>query len=266
MFVINEDKSIYATRGDIVFFGVTAKDIVTGEKFVFKPGDVLRMKIYAKKNAENVVMQKYFGVYEESEQAEIYLEEADTKIGDVISKPVTYWYEIELNPDTAPQTIIGYNEDGAVPFVLYPEGADIPEKEITEEDIPIIDSELDISSTRPVENQAVAKAIAQLSGKTELGVITVDDSGAVDTMFEQALAWYKAGIPIMVVKNQVPPAFVTGVWNDEKIYFKGGAHKTGYSDSGFVTVKFPSYSFNADGTFEDTTESFALSYVGGSTE
>lgn len=261
MFVINEDKSIDATRGDIVFFGVTAKDRTTGETFLFQPGDVVRMKIYEKKNAENVVMQKYFSVHEECEQVEIYLEEEDTKIGEVISKPVTYWYEIELNPDSAPQTIIGYDEDGAVPFVLYPEGADIAEKEITEEDIPIVDSELDLSSTRPIENQAVAKAIAQLSNKVVLGVIHIEEDGTIDTTFAQALEWYKAGIPVMVVKDQIPPSFATGVWDDKQIFFKGGAYKTGSSDTGFVSVKFPSYKLNSDDTLEDTTESFALSYV-----
>ena len=45
-------------------------------------------------------------------------------IGEVINKPTNYWYEIELNPNTQPQTIIGYDEDGEKLFVLYPEGSD----------------------------------------------------------------------------------------------------------------------------------------------
>ena len=49
----------------------------------------------------------------------------DTKIGQVINKPIDYWYEIELNPEINPQTVIGYDNDGAKIFKLFPEGADI---------------------------------------------------------------------------------------------------------------------------------------------
>lgn len=167
MFVLNDDLSIYATRGDIVFFSVTAVDDVTEEKYIFQAGDVVRIKIYGKKEAENVVLQKDFPVYESGESFEIFLAEEDTKIGEVISKPKDYWYEVELNPNTNPQTIIGYDEDGAKVFKLFPEGADIPEYVPDEEDIPFVDSELDLASTRPIENQAVAKAIAVLTGTVE---------------------------------------------------------------------------------------------------
>jgi hypothetical protein len=60
-------------------------------------------------------------VTEEAELVEIELTSEDTRIGEVISKPVDYWYEVELNPDTKPQTIIGYDKDGAKVFKLYPE-------------------------------------------------------------------------------------------------------------------------------------------------
>jgi hypothetical protein len=167
MFVLNDDLSIYATRGDIVFFSVTAEDDITKEKYIFQAGDVVRIKIYGKKAAENVVLQKDFPVLETGESVEIFLTEEDTKIGEVISKPIDYWYEVELNPLTNPQTIIGYDEDGAKVFKLFPEGADIPEYVPDEEDIPFVDSELDLSSTRPVENQAIAKAFAQMSSRIE---------------------------------------------------------------------------------------------------
>lgn len=120
MFVINEDSSIHITRGDVAFFSVAADD--NGEAYKFKPGDVLRITVYGKKDAENVVLQKDFAIFTETESVDIYLSEVDTKFGDVISKPTDYWYEIELNPDTAPQTIIGYDEDGAKIFRLFPEG------------------------------------------------------------------------------------------------------------------------------------------------
>lgn len=132
MFVLNDDNSIYATRGDIVFFSVSAED--DGEPHMFKAGDVVRIKVYGKKDAENVVLQKDFPVVEDTEKVEIFLSKEDTKIGEVISKPKDYWYEIELNPGNDPQTIIGYDEDGAKVFRLFPEGGDSPIEEIEQDE------------------------------------------------------------------------------------------------------------------------------------
>ena len=167
MFILNDDNSIYATRGDVVFFSVSAKDLETKETHIFQVGDVVRIKIYGKKAAENVVLQKDFPVMQTTEKVHIYLTEEDTKIGNVISKPVDYWYEVELNPLNNPQTIIGYDEDGAKVFKLFPEGDDINEYIPNPEDLSVIDDELDITSTHPVENQAIARAIAVLTHKVE---------------------------------------------------------------------------------------------------
>ena len=123
MFKINDDLSIYVTRGDTVFFLVTAEE--NGEDYVFKAGDVLRFKVYGKKNAENVVLQKDFPVAEATDKVEVLLTSDDTKIGELIHKPRDYWYEVELNPLTNPQTVIGYDEDGAKVFRLFPEGKDV---------------------------------------------------------------------------------------------------------------------------------------------
>jgi hypothetical protein len=160
MFVINEDNSIYATRGDIVFFSVRADD--DGNPHHFQAGDVVRFKVYGKKDAENVVLQKDFPVTEVCEEVEIFLGEEDTKIGEVISKPKDYWYEVELNPFDHPQTIIGYDEDGAKVLKLFPEGDDINEYVPNPEDFPVVDEELDMTSTRPVQNQAIARAYQHL--------------------------------------------------------------------------------------------------------
>lgn len=120
MFKVNEDLSIYATRGDVVFFGVSADDY--GETYIFKPGDIVRISIFEKKGCHCVLLQKDFTVDEATDTVDITLTKQDTKIGETISKPKDYWYEIELNPDTFPQTIIGYDEDGAKIFRLFPEG------------------------------------------------------------------------------------------------------------------------------------------------
>ncbi len=183
MFVINEDKSIYITRGDVAFFSLSV-NTETGEAYKFQPGDVVRMKVFEKKACDNVVLTKDFGIEEETEEIEILLEEKDTKIGKVISKPTDYWYEVELNPYTDPQTIIGYDEDGAKIFRLYPEGNDKADEEpITPEDVPVVDEELSLTSTRPVQNQAIARAIATIKAdvkkEVDAELSTVDEK--VDT-------------------------------------------------------------------------------------
>ena len=188
MFTLNDDLSIYVTRGDTAFFSVTVDD--DGKPYVFQAGDVVRFKVFGKKDAENVVLQKDFPVTAKTESVAILLTEDDTKIGDVISKHKDYWYEVELNPFTNPQTIIGYDEDGAKVFRLLPEGADVPEKQpIKPEDIPIVDDELDMTSTRPVENQAIARAIVQLQAdynETKETVLTVTEDTVAAVSVERA--------------------------------------------------------------------------------
>lgn len=122
MFVINEDMSIYCTRGDTALFSVGAN--VGGTAYTFKVGDVVRFKVLEKKNCEEVVINKEVTVTEASALVEITLSGDDTTIGEVISKPTDYWYEVELNPETYPQTIIGYDENGAKVFKLFPEGGE----------------------------------------------------------------------------------------------------------------------------------------------
>ena len=160
MYRINEDNSIYATRGDIVILSVSANK--NGKPYTFQAGEVLRIKVFGKKDAESVVLQKDFPITTATQTVELFLDENDTKIGEVISKPRDYWYEIELNPFDNPQTIIGYDEDGPKIFRLFPEGADIPPYVPNPEDIPVIDTELDMTSDRPVANQVIARAFSNL--------------------------------------------------------------------------------------------------------
>lgn len=162
MFIINDDNSIYVNRGDILFFSVSAND-EDGTQHVFNQGDVLRIKVYGKKDAETVYLEKDFPVTEDTEEVAIYLSKEDTTIGEVISKPTDYWYEVELNPLSAPQTIIGYGEEGACLFRLFPEGADVEEPyEPAPEDFPVVDEALDLTSPRPVANRVIAVEIERL--------------------------------------------------------------------------------------------------------
>lgn len=182
MFIINDDNSIYVNRGDILFFSVSAKE-EDGTPHQFVVGDVLRIKVYGKKDAETVVLEKDFPVVENAEEVEIYLDKEDTKIGEVISKPKDYWYEVELNPLSAPQTIIGYGEEGACLFRLFPEGADVDEPyEPDPEDFPVVDELLDVTSPRPVANQAIARAVARLeSAQKETANNLVENTANIES-------------------------------------------------------------------------------------
>lgn len=121
MFVILDDKTICLTRGDIANIVVSA-NLQDGQAYTFTAGDVVRFRVYEKKNCSNVVIQKDAVVDTEALSVTINLTKEDTTIGELINKPVDYWYEIEVNPDTQPQTIIGYDEAGEKIFRLYPEG------------------------------------------------------------------------------------------------------------------------------------------------
>ena len=182
MFVVNDDLSIYATRGDIVFFSVSAKD---GDvTYKFQPGDIVRISVYGKKDAESVVLQKDFPVNEVCESVFIYLEEADTKFDEIISKHKDYWYEVVLNPDTSPQTIIGYDEDGAKIFRLFPESDEIEDDYNPQpEDFPVVDEELDMTSPRPVANSAIARAVSTILDTCERANAAVAENFVTPQMY-----------------------------------------------------------------------------------
>lgn len=130
MFRIEKNtKKIYLTRGDIASIRVSAKKD-DGENYVFQIGDVVRFKVFKKRGCNCVVLQKDTTVTEETEEVVIELFSKDTKIGDIINRDTDYWYEIELNPDTNPQTIVGYDVDEygrpiEKIFKLLPEGDDV---------------------------------------------------------------------------------------------------------------------------------------------
>lgn len=123
MFVILKDKTICLTRGDVANVNVTA-NLQDGQTYTFTPGDVIRFKVFKKRDCNSVELQKDVLVEAATETVTVSLTKEDTKIGDIINKPVDYWYEVEMNPDTEPQTIIGYDEQGEKIFRLYPEGSD----------------------------------------------------------------------------------------------------------------------------------------------
>lgn len=121
-----EGKNIQITRGNYMALTVTAINPIDGTKYVFQKGDVVRVKIFERKNVDNVFLEKDFKINESSEEITIEVTAEEMKIGELIDKAKDYWYEIELNPDTQKtQTIIGYDkETGPTILTLLPEGGD----------------------------------------------------------------------------------------------------------------------------------------------
>lgn len=123
MFVIDNDKTVYLTRGDMAIIEISISD-QDGELYEFKPNDVLRFQIMERNHCETIILRKDLIIDANTTSVNLVLERGDTKIGKIINKPVDYWYEVELNPDTNPQTIIGYDSSGPKLFRLFPEGDD----------------------------------------------------------------------------------------------------------------------------------------------
>ena len=116
-----EGRTIHITRGDSATIKLSAKKS-DGEIYTFEPNDEIRFNVFEKNNCSNVGLSKKIEVNESTSTIDICLTGEDTNIGKIINKPTVYWYEIELNPETNPQTIVGYDMDGATEFILYPEG------------------------------------------------------------------------------------------------------------------------------------------------
>ena len=111
------------TRGGLAPIQITALSS-SGEEYLFKNGDIVRFSIFEKGRYDNLVLRRDVEVTTETKFVSINLSGNDTKIGELINKPKQYWYEVELNPDTAPQTIIGYDNNGPKISTLFPEGAE----------------------------------------------------------------------------------------------------------------------------------------------
>jgi len=123
MFRINQNtKQINITRGDVGNIKVTST-YEDGTPYTFHTNDVVRLGIFTNGNYNNIILEKDIDVLTESTYVTIPLTAEDTTIGDIINTPVAYWYEIQLNPDDDPHTIVGHDEAGPKIFMIYPEGA-----------------------------------------------------------------------------------------------------------------------------------------------
>ena len=116
--------TIKINRGDILNLTLTIKQD-DNTNYTFKNGDIVIFSVYEKnKMSDKPALLKEINVQEQSESLNISLTSEETKIGNLINKPVEYWYEIELNNQ---YTVIGYDDNGPKIFMLYPEGSKLDE-------------------------------------------------------------------------------------------------------------------------------------------
>lgn len=123
MFEIDENQTIHITRGDIANIKVSCVND-DGSDYDFHKGDIVRFRVFNKRKYDDVLICKDVLVEDTTSSVTIFLESDDTKLGDVTNKIIDYGYEVELNPDTCPQTIIGHDKLGMKVFTVYPEGGD----------------------------------------------------------------------------------------------------------------------------------------------
>lgn len=114
MFRVDEDLAIHINRGDAGNINVTAND----GSYEFQAGSKLKLRIYEKKGYDKEpVYETEVTIPEATTQAVIPLIESSTEFCDELNKPKTYWYDVSLDEDI---TLIGYDEDGAKEFIIYP--------------------------------------------------------------------------------------------------------------------------------------------------
>lgn len=201
MFVQNEDYSIYVTRGD-------SCDIVVDHSL--KIGDVVRFKVTRKKDCNTVMLQRDF-VADKANTITIHLDGAETKLGEVISKPTDYWYEVELNPDTDPKTILGYDEEGAKILRLYPEG-----KDVDGDDIEVVGTK----TLQELVDYALAEAKASGEFKGDPGHTPIK---GVDYWTEEDIEEIKSGLNETVL-GDIESALDTIIAIQEELINNGGGN------------------------------------------
>lgn len=113
---------IEVNRGDELNLKLSLK-LDSGNTYTFEEGDKVIFSLYNKgKMNEKAILIKEVNATPNTTTLDISFTNEETKIGEMINKPVEYWYEIELNDR---YTVIGYDDTGAKKLILYPEGSQI---------------------------------------------------------------------------------------------------------------------------------------------
>lgn len=121
MFKIDKDgTTLLVTRGDKGSIKVKKK-ISDNMYEPFYKDDVVSFSLKNNFGDSEPVLRKKVTVQEKTDTVTFEFSKDDTTIGDLISSPVKYQYDIAVNDDL---TILGYDDQtGAKYFKLFPEGS-----------------------------------------------------------------------------------------------------------------------------------------------
>ena len=121
MFKIDKDgTTLLVTRGDKGSIKVKKK-ISDGVYEPFYKDDVVSFSLKNNFGDSEHVLRKKVTVQEKTDTVTFEFSKDDTTIGDLISSPVRYQYDIAVNDDL---TILGYDDQtGPKYFKLFPEGS-----------------------------------------------------------------------------------------------------------------------------------------------
>lgn len=115
-----DEGNIYLTRGDEATINITVP-LDDGTNYQFQTSDIVYFSVKKKYSDTTPVLRKEIHFTEETETAVLNLTKIDTTLGDLKDLPIKYVYDISINKV---KTIIGYDEDGAKYFIVYPEASD----------------------------------------------------------------------------------------------------------------------------------------------
>ena len=117
-----EGTTIKLNRGDVLSLTLSVS-YTDGTSYSFTANDTVVFSVYNKNQMSgNAVFMKTINVTTPGQTLPVNLTSNDTKFGNLIDKPVEYWYEFELNNQ---YTVLGYDDSGPKKLILYPEGSKI---------------------------------------------------------------------------------------------------------------------------------------------
>lgn len=116
-----EGTTIKCNRGDSGHLFIRKSDS-DGNIEQFAVGDVVIFTIKNNFGEDTVILRKEKTVNEVCDSVQIDFSSEDTMIGELISEPIEYQYDVKVNGQSN-NTILGYDDDGAKIFKLYPSGS-----------------------------------------------------------------------------------------------------------------------------------------------
>lgn len=113
-----DNNHLYTTRGDTLVFNLQIFDY-NNEIYTFNENDVVTFAIYKNLKQPAFVLQN-FNATEGEDTIRIEVDSEDMKIGELISNPRNYYYELTLN---GVSTVQGYAPGKRSILTLLPEGS-----------------------------------------------------------------------------------------------------------------------------------------------